>query len=491
MMKRLHWMVLRMLPGPFLGWLGTLMFLLVMQFLIKYLPDLAGKGLPLLVIVELIAYSLAYMVVLAVPMAVLLATLMTFGRLSESNAYAVIKSSGISLIQLIWPALIAGLLVTGGMTYFNNVVLPEANFRARNLWLDIQTKKPGFELQPGIFYEGLSGYSILVDARVPGSNILKGVTIYDYTHSGDGQTVIKAQRGRLETLAGGTRVELTLEDGEIHRLQTDGLESRYERLAFGRHRLYLNLSDFVFERSEPNDGYRTDRTMPTAQMIEVVDSLRQQVRRERRELRRTAWILPPDSLATDSLAMDDGPPEPAIVLPAAAAAAAAPSDTVAPPTQRVALTGEGSLSRHRIYAKALRSAREIHTKAEAARQSIKWQAREADRYLVEIYKKFSIAVACFIFTLIGAPLGLSIRRGGLGTVGGLALGIFLFYWITLVQGEKLADRGLLDPWVGMWIANAVMLVVGLWLVAYVTLDLRATPPLRKRLQTWLQRKIRN
>jgi len=260
-MKRLHWMLLGMLPGPFLGWFGTLMFLLVMQFLIKYLPDLVGKGLPLGVILELISYNLAYMVVLAVPMATLIAMIMTFGRLAESNAYQVIKSAGISLPQLTWPLLIVGLLLTGGMMYFNNLILPEANHRARNLWIDIQRKKPGFQLQPGVFYDGIEGYSILVQHRDPETDSLRDVTIYDYRNSGE-HVVLKAQQGLLQPIAGGRFIDLILEDGEFHRLRRLEGQERYERLAFGRYRLRLDLSDFVFTRSQ-EEGYRTDRTTPT------------------------------------------------------------------------------------------------------------------------------------------------------------------------------------------------------------------------------------
>ncbi len=155
-------MILRMLPGPMVGWLTVLMFLLLMQFLIKYLPDLVGKGLPFLAMVELVLYSLAYMLVLAVPMAVLIASLMTFSRLADSRAYVVMKGAGASFPQIVWPVLIVGFLVTAFMFHFNNVILPESNFRARNLWSDIRQKKPGFELQPGVFYQGVSRYSILV-----------------------------------------------------------------------------------------------------------------------------------------------------------------------------------------------------------------------------------------------------------------------------------------------------------------------------------------
>ena len=151
-----------MLPGPFFGWLATLMFLLIMQFLIRYLPDLVGRGLPLLVIFEIVIYNLAYMVVLAVPMSVLIATLMTFGKLAEENVYAVLKSAGVNVIQIAWPVMIMSILVAACMAQFNSKILPAANYKASSLWKDIRKKKPGFELNAGVFYDGISDYSILV-----------------------------------------------------------------------------------------------------------------------------------------------------------------------------------------------------------------------------------------------------------------------------------------------------------------------------------------
>lgn len=140
-----------------------------------------------------------------------------------------------------------------------------------------------------------------------------------------------------------------------------------------------------------------------------------------------------------------------------------------------------------ILAKAIEKARNMRMTIDDTQRATAWELQRADRFLVEIHKKYSIAIACLIFMLIGAPLGLSTRRGGLSSAGIPAAGIFLFYWVTLVQGEKLADRGFLDPWIGMWIANLVMIAAGLWLMFYVTLDLRATPPLRTRLLRLLQK----
>ncbi len=461
-------MTLRMLPGPLLGWLCTLTFLLLMQFLIKYLPDIAGKGLPFFVIAELIAYNLAYMVVLAVPMSILIGTMMVFGRLAETRSYAVIKSAGISPLQLIWPSIVVGLLLTVGMTYFNNVVLPEANFRARNLWQDIRQKRPGFALRAGMFYDGLSKYSILVQNVSENTDVLDDVLIYDYTAENRSQTAIKAREGRIRAPEGRSELVLTLYDGEMHRLlrnQKPGFDERYERMAFARYEMRLDVSDFAFERTDPREGYRSDRTMRTRDMVQLVDSLMRSVEQSKTKLARSglALVARRGGLGTDGLLGAQG--------------AARPSLTS---TRAVLRTADST--RHRaIYDAAVNHARSSRALVDDARRNIEWEIQRADRFRVEIHKKFSIAVACLIFVLIGAPLGLSIRRGGLGTVGALATAIFLFYWITLVQGEKLADRGFLTPWIGMWGANIVMLVLGLWLMAYVTADLRATLPLRQRL----------
>ncbi|MEX0821113.1 MAG: LptF/LptG family permease [Rhodothermales bacterium] len=469
-MKRLHGLILRTLPGPILGWLGTLMFLLLMQFLIKYLPDLAGKELPFFVVVELIAYNLAYMVVLAVPMSVLIGTMMVFSRLTESRAYVVAKSSGISPIQLIWPTLVIGLFLTVGMTYFNNMILPEANFRARNLWSDIREKRPGFELQEGVFYDGLDEYSILVQRISGNADRLEDVLVYDYTDEERYQTVIKAREGHLRAMQARPELVLTLLDGEVHRMRSASASSvaeRYERLAFERYQMRLDLSEFAFERGE-RDAHRSDRTMRTIDMIHLVDSLQRSVDASR------------DRLIEEGRRVVEGPRIDLTAVPDTALSAA-------PAPGRIGLVNLERTDRNRVVQTALSRARSTRTLVDETRRNIEWESQRTDRFRVEIHKKYSIAIACIIFVLIGAPLGLSVRRGGLGAVGALSTGIFLFYWVTLVQGEKLADRGLLTPWVGMWAANIVMVTLGLWLMLYVSKDLRATPPLRKRLLKRFQR----
>lgn len=467
-MKHLHLMVLRSLPGPFAGWLGVLMFLFLMQFLMRYLADLVGRGLPILVLVELVIYNLAYMMVLAVPMAVLLTMLMAYGKLAETNAYQVMKSAGISMVQMMWPTWIAGALVMCGMLYFNNIILPEANFRARTLWMDIKNKKPGFELQPGVFYQGVNRYSILVEAIDHETGELRNVNVYDYTEGARRPAIIKASVGHIQPKNNGARIDLILEEGEMHRLippvdQSQG--DRYERLQFAKHRLRLNLDDFVFERSSPREGLRSDRTMQTGAMLAFVDSLDASIERRKASIREMAMDLARDTLLQSLEPTSDG----AIPLPQLAS----PTDTLKVANERRPhLSGLTTIEQEAIYDVALDRARAGRTKLERASQMITFNTGRANKYRVEIHKKFSIAFACVIFILVGVPLGLRIKRGGLGTAGILATCIFLFYWVTLVNGEKLADRGKMVPWVGMWMANAIIAGIGMFFIVAVVKNWR-------------------
>ncbi|MEM6784862.1 MAG: LptF/LptG family permease [Bacteroidota bacterium] len=458
MLRTLHWTLLRSLPIPLIGSFTTLMFLLLMQFLIRHLPDLVGRGLPLGVLVELVAYSLAYMVTLAVPMSVLIATLAAFGKLAESRAYLVVKSSGISLLQVAWPVLIFGFVMTTGMSYFNNVMLPEANFRMGGLWRDIRDKKPGFQLEAGTFFTELKGYSIFVEDAPADSNELLGVRVFDHSGGSSERRTIAAASATLASL--GDRLELTLFDGEIHQMRTQreaagrGLAQtveRYERLQFDRHRMTLDLTDLSFERRDRSNSDRSDRTMQTVQMIAVVDSLDRAVAQRLTDLR--------ERVATDLADVDDAPP-------------ARPDSTVAD-TLTVAHPVLVGLSRDdatQVYDAAMQRVRMLRSESDQTMNAVSWEAQRADRYRVEIYKKFSIAMACVVFVLVGIPLGLAIPRVGIGVVGALAVFLFLFYWVTLNQGEKLADRGLLEPWLGMWVANVLVGAGGLALFWRETRD---------------------
>ena len=446
MLTRLHRSLLQGLPLPFVA-----------------------AGLPVVAVAELIAYSLAYMVTLAVPMAWLIALLAAFGRLAESRGYLVAKSAGVSLVRLAWPALALGVLLTAGMAYFNNEMLPEANYRMNGLWRDIRVSRPGFALTPGEFYTDVAGYAIRADAiPLDSTGLLVGVTVFEGRSPAGGSSTLTAARARLQSQYGGQRLTMLLEDGQIDRRTPDGEADGYERLAFSRYRLALDLSSLGgFERRSRDGGGRTDRSMRTTEMLAVVDSLDRAADAQADSVRATMdrWGRAPGDVAPWTL-----------FGRSAQADTAAAAPTVG--TDRVALAGLGDPERQAAYDLALQRARAVRATTATAASSLDWERQRADRFRVEIYKKNSIALACLVFVLIGVPLGLAVPRAGVGVVATLAVGVFLFYWITLVQGEKLADRGLLPPWLGMWAANVIVGALGLYLTARETRDPAWRDPIR-------------
>jgi lipopolysaccharide export system permease protein len=212
--------------------------------------------------------------------------------------------------------------------------------------------------------------------------------------------------------------------------------------------------------------------MPLRSLLRTTDSLAADLSAEYQDLNdRVNRTLYPDVLAPDTSARSD------------------PSHPLDSPSLSgrplFALAAADSIDQRQAITRATGEVRSLQSRIQDTRRDAKWKDRRLRSYRVEIHKKFSIAIACIIFMFIGAPLGLALRRGGLATIGAVALGIFMFYWITLVQGEKLSERGFFPPWIGMWIANLLMSGTGLWLILYVVLDLGATPPLRRRLWTWV------
>lgn len=490
-MKLLHRMTLQMLPGPFFGCLGTLMFLLLLQFLMRYLPDLVGKGLPLRVIVELIMYNLAYMVVLAVPMAVLISTVLAGGKLAESQAYTVVKNAGISFFQLSWPVYVVGLLLMGGMMYFNNIVLPEANFRAKSLWLDIRRTRPTVELQEGRFYTGLQGYSIRAEQVESETGALRDVVIFDHRDRQPAPATITARTGTLETRQSGERLVLALREGELHRFKQEGAqEPQYERLRFDRYLIRFDISNLTFERRGLTSGSRTDRTMRTPEMWDYIDSLETAGGSRRSELlsrvrdavspEEPARAPPPEEESSSQLPVPtdrdtaDGTDRDSVDgTDRDTAGDGAPAPTVSlrgSGSTPTALRGIAPQHHRRIYGEAVENARSLRSRIESAANNMQWYQRRANRYRVEVHKKFSIAFACVIFAIIGLPLGVAVKRGSIGVASGVSATIFLFYWVTLVQGEKMADRGFIDPWIGMWAANVVVGVLAVGVTWAVALD---------------------
>jgi len=353
---------------------------------------------------------------------------MAFGSLSANSEITAMKASGVSLCRMMFPVLIVAGVLTYLMVQFDNKVLPEANHRLKTLTIDIRRKKPTLTLIPGLFSQDLPGYSMLVRKTFAESNNLEGVIIYDHTNPAK-NVVITAARGVLSFSSDYRRLIMDLYDGEIHELGMSDYKS-YRIIKFGRQVLTTEAEGFDFERSSENAISRGDRELSAGEMLYIVDSLRLQEQAARSRIN----------------ALSDGLQEKVFN------GSIGPRSSSRPPWRGIEpftnITSQLMMMRSTLD-------------AEFANDNA--LERMIRQFSVEIHKKYSIPVACLVFVLVGAPLGVMSRRGGVGVAASMSLGFFLLYWASLIGGEKLADREFIAPWLGMWVANIVIGAFGLFL----------------------------
>jgi lipopolysaccharide export system permease protein len=458
--------ILKAMIGPFLFSNAVIIFLFLLQFLMKSAADLVGKGLSIWVIIELIALNLAWMLVLAVPMSVLVASLMAFGKLSADNETTIMRASGMSLYRMMAPVILFALLVTAGLISFNNDVLPDANIRLRTLMSDIIRKKPTLSLQAGVFTseEQVPNFRILVRKTFEKTNDLEGVTIYDLSKP-DKNIVVSAEYGTVSFSKGFTKIFMDLRDGEIHEL--DAAEpGKYRRLRFQRHRVAIPASGFGFERSDANKARRDDRTMSAPDMMHIVDSIgvmrmRKDSMLSQRVYKNAAEYFQGMVLSVPVEGTPDNPYGGYLKQEFVSFREIENQDSLfALFDSSFVPTSKDSLQ---AAFRASGSIKQIQSYVQSDLGALEYDQNEINKYLVEVYKKYSIPVASLVFALIGVPLGMMARRGGFGVGAGLSLGFFLFYWACLIGGEKFADRNVLTPFWGMWIANILLGSVGILL----------------------------
>lgn len=411
---KLYRYIIRNHITPLLFSCFILIFIFLLQFLMRFADRIVGKGIDTWIILKLVVFNLAWIVVLVVPMSVLIATLMAFGNMSQRNEIAIMKASGISVYKMMIAPLIMSSVIAYLLVQFNNNVYPDANHNARILMSDIARTKPTFSIVPGVFSNDIPNISLLVRDIDPKTNTLKDLSIFNYSNP-NSITLITAKKGYITFSTDNKKLILELFDGEIHeKAMTD--REIYRRMLFKRHRIGMVSDAFSFSQSTPG-GQRGGREMSAADLMEVADSLR--------NIQKNYKKLFTSEVKRIMLKDDD-----CYATPKA-------------PEQLVNASISGMMTSNSNI-------------MNAQFQNVKYYEDEVNSYMVEYYKKYSIPVACIIFILIGAPLGIMIRKGGFGMAAGVSLFFFLIYWAFLIGGEKLADRSIVSPFWAMWGANVLM-----------------------------------
>jgi lipopolysaccharide export system permease protein len=451
----LHWYILKQHLVPLLLGFGVVTFILEMDVLFDYLDLVINRGVAPLAVLQLFLLSLGYIVALSVPCAVLVAVLMTFGRLSQDNEITALRASGVNLASILAGPLLAAALLAAGLTFFNDRVLPESNHAFANLLIDIGRMRPTVKLQEGVFITDFPGYNLLVQSVNGRTNEMRGVTIYQM-NAGGPPNLILAKRGFLTYTPDGRTAVLELKDGEIHEIPADeGGSRKYRRMVFKTHIIHIQGAGAILERSVREA--RSDREMSAGQLAQERQRVIVQDRRS------TAQHL--EHLATYGLTARD--------LEAVIPAGLSWDARVA--TALRALFG-GSPTLERVQ----RETPQVRIELELWRLEREALERRAGSLSVEIHKKFSLPAACVVFVLLGAPLGMRVRRAG-PAVAFVSVAFFLFYYLCLVGGEELANRLLLPPWLAMWLPN---LVLGTWGLLATLRSIEVWRPQALRMPSW-------
>ncbi len=432
-MRILRTYILRLHLVPFVLGFGVVTFILEMDVLFDYLDLLVNRGVDPAIVGQLFVLSLGYIVALSAPCAVLVAVLMTFGRLSQDNEITALRAGGVNLGSVLLGPIAASVLLTVGLTLFNNHVLPESNHAFANLLIDIGRMRPTVKLQEGVFITDFPGYNLLVQSVNGRTNELHGVTIYQFNPGGPPRTII-AKRGLLSYTPDGHDAVLELADGEIHEVVAEEQGSRrYHRLVFKTQVIHILGAGGVLERTVRDQ--RSDREMSAHDLAVEAAKVRAQYN---------------DAYASHARhLLDAGYPPQAI-------------DALAPDHlpwgRRVARALEALGGRRDSSAAQALTAPLLRTELELWGLESHALRRRIAGLSVEFHKKFSLPAACVVFVLIGAPIGMRVKRAG-PAVAFVSVLFFLFYYLCLVGGEELANRLLLPPWLSMWLPN---LVLGLW-----------------------------
>lgn len=434
-MRLLPRYIARELVMPFIFALGIIVFILFINFFLRAVDRFLGKGLDLFTILEYLFLNLAWIVALAVPMAVLIATLMAFGRLSEDNEINALRASGISFLTILRPALLFGTAICLLLIFFNTKILPEMNFHARLLAGDIRKMRPGLDIEPGHFIDNIPNYSMIIRGKE--GNLMEDVRIFSKA-SKEVQTSIYSKTGELSTLD--DAIILTLYDGEIHELDLNNF-SNYRRINFEKHIITIPADDLMLNRRDTAN--RSDREMTLDLMQEKKIKYAKRKMRVEERLHSTIMKVTGSDIYPENFA----------------------------DTQKMLnmykenVKQDTSLTSAQLKLKE-RRIRSLERQAKNEFRLLESYIRSWNKYAVEIHKKFSLPVACILFVLVGAPLGTLSQKGGFTVAITLGFGFFLIYYIFLIGGEEMADRNIVSPIVGMWTPNVLLAILGGYLTLY-------------------------
>ncbi len=452
-MKKIYLLVIRTYLGPLILTFFIAVFILLMQFLWKYIDDLVGKGLEWYIVLELLFYASSTFVPLALPLAILLSSIMTFGNLGEHYELVAMKSSGISLWKIMRPLIVLSIMISGIAFYFSNNVLPIANLKFKSLLYDVRKQKLAFDISEGIFYDGMEGFVMRVGEKEGDDRTIKDVMIYNHLDKKGNTDITVADSGRMDATPDGRYLIFHLFDGNTYQEQIDQKDYRYKRqfqkTEFAEQYRRFDLSGFDMKRTDENLFKNNYSMMNLTQLNYTIDSLGQRYSSKRKDFsenfgKHYQYYYIIDSSKYAELQNTDS-----LMYP---------------------LAGMSRSDKLTVVQRAMNKARGVKSNIEWHIDDYNSKREWLAKHEVAWHKKFTLSFACLVLFFIGAPLGAIIRKGGLGLPVVVSVLFFVLFHIITITGEKSAIKGAIGIEFGMWIASVVLLPLGIFLTIKATSD---------------------
>jgi lipopolysaccharide export system permease protein len=449
-LKKLNLLILRAFIGPFLATFAISLFLFLIHFLWKYIDDLVGKGIDTFTLLRLIFYSMADLVPMALPLSVMISSLMTYGNLAESYELVAMRSAGVSLYRVLWPSFMVMLFFAGITFYFTNIVIPRANLESKSLLYDLRQKKPAFNITEGVFYNQIEGYSLKVGKKGKDDETVRDIMVYEYRQGNSQLNIIKAEKGVMKLSPDKRFLYFTLFNGVRYEEMTD-LRDYYRNFPhnitrFGKQQLTFDLSSLDLKITD-KEAFRGDyRMMNISELSLEIDSLAKQ---KKMKLQRSMdfFMTPYFHFVPDSVKPKSGLVKHADII-----------------------NNYPKEKRADVYRVAMSTARGIKSIADNNKAELELLEAESVKYQAEWHKKFTLAVIIILLFLIAAPLGTIIRKGGIGLPLVIAVIMFIIYYAINIIGEKIGKEGIVPLWAGMWLSSFVLLPVGIYITLKASAD---------------------
>ncbi len=456
--KRLYMFMLQSFLPLFLMTFFICLFIVLMQFLWRYVDDLVGKGLEMSVIGELFFYAALTMVPMALPLAVLLASLMTFGNLGEQFELTAMKASGISLLKTMRPLIVLMIFVAIGAFFFQNNVLPVAQTKMWTLLYSMRQKSPELDIPEGVFYDQLPGYNLFVKSKNVETGMLYDLMIYDISRGFDNSRIILSDSGKMSFTEDKTHLFLKLYSGEsFENLRGQNSSNASQNMPYRRESFIdkeiLVAFDANFNRMDESGMRNQYVGKDIAELQETIDSVTERVDSIGGKYAKAIKESPYFGIHYYRNVYRDHEikkvPQNPVILEH-------PLDVDS------IFAGKSPSFAKSYLTQALVKAKRHKQDYEYKSLSMQEDRKTIRRHGIEMHKKFTLSFACIVFFFIGAPLGAIIRKGGLGMPLVISVILFIFYYIIDNTGYKMARDGKLDVWEGMWISSAVLLPLGIF-----------------------------